>query len=208
MENPLLRLSKSYQKGGITRDSYRLQRAVLINSMLERDDERTATATRRQSLTPVASVKDEPVATGRLAQFTPLQLKSGAAAAVVVLLVIPAIINLLPIDNVPAEGQPSAVMTEPAAIVPDPVMVLAPVQELTRFMDDVLQDRELDFDEAETFADLWMYSSQGEKDRWLSYTQSLLRQARESADKEIIEIMETLYFELDVKLPEDLQEGA
>lgn len=192
MERSLLRLSRAYEKGQLTPETYRRRRAELINAVLsDRPDDETITVADKHKII-IPSGKSTPESDDSEADSRNM-LPIYASAGAVVVLVVALALMFGPGDEAPeSAGDTGKRETIPVAQIPV----------LQSFTNEILADMDLTDDEILKLIDLWDASNEDSRGAWNRYADLRLVKAREMQDPELVRLWENLYYELDVSMPD------
>ncbi|MFT4797231.1 MAG: septal ring-binding cell division protein DamX [Candidatus Azotimanducaceae bacterium] len=197
MENSLLKLSRSYERGSMNKETYRKRRSDLIKAVLdEEESDRTITNRgymKRHESDPMVEAAQSVVDKPKMNLFIP----GGIVALLVVVLVF----------FLSGDDESDSNLAE-ASDQPPKSVNMEKIEVLKSYTNEILEDGQLDFDESENFLGRWNYAPAGEKKQWLSDTGDMLVSAQDNGNQEVIEVLVSLYFELDVLLPEGFESMA
>lgn len=199
-ERSLLRLSRGYERGQLTRDTYRRRRAELISAVLDADvaDE---TVTDFRDRKPLFDKEGQPLSPSQAAPAEsgkpfPIAIIGAAVGGVVVLGIILALV--FGGDDEPSAEAPETAGTESMS---PPSEVVDAADVLGSFTDEILSDGKLTDIEILNLIDLWEASPQETRDNWKRLADSRLESARRFQNRAEITLLENLYYELDVPTP-------
>ncbi|MEX2488191.1 MAG: hypothetical protein WD356_01535, partial [Pseudomonadales bacterium] len=194
-KSSLLRLSRAFGRGQLTKETYRRRRAELIEARLRQDeDEETVTDHRDRHHAAADSVtatdRRMPDIKSRLTRSRPA-LIAGVAGLIVVAAGLMFLIS----------GEEEPPREPEAASIPQRTVSREPIDVLGSYTDEILADETLTDDEIINLVDLWDVSTERAQQQWLEDAETRLIQARENDDNTRLRLLENIYYELDVPVP-------